>query len=235
MDHPVRLSVVCSGAFAPAWRILRPLFESESGIGVESQAGASVGTAPTAVPQRLARGENIDVVIMSGPALSEMMALGYVTERRDLARSRIGLAVRAGADVPEIATPGALARVLLSASKIALSRSVSGEFVRDSLLPRLGVADAVAGRLIFAAGEPAGAIVARGDAGIALQQLSELRPVAGITLVGPLPDEVQLETIFAAGLVARSAHPGPAHALMRFLAAPAARGAILSTGMEPAA
>ena len=227
------LSVVSSGAFAPAWKILLPMFEQHSGLRVQSQAGASVGDAPTAVPQRLARGEDVDVVIMSGPALSDMMAAGFVSARQDLALSRIGLAVRAGAAVPDIATPEALTTVLLGAGRIALSRSVSGVYVQETLLARLGIAEAVAGRLVFASGEPAGAILARGEADVALQQVSELKPVAGIALVGPIAEEVQLATMFAAGLVARSARTEAGRLLLAFLASEAAHAVIRESGMDP--
>jgi len=227
------LEIVSSGAFAPAWKILLPMFEQQSGLKLQSQAGASVGDAPTAVPQRLARGEDIDVVIMSGPALSDMMAAGFVSARQDLALSRIGLAVQAGAAVPDIATPEALTTVLLGAGRIALSRSVSGVYVQERLLARLGIAEAVSERLVFAAGEPAGAILARGEADVALQQVSELKPVAGITLVGPIAEDVQLATMFAAGLVASSTRAETGLALMRFLVSGAARGAIEASGMDP--
>jgi len=227
------LSIVSSGAFAPAWKVLLPMFEQQSGLKLQSQAGASVGDAPTAVPQRLARGEDIDVVIMSGPALADMMAAGFVSARQDLALSRIGLAVQAGAAVPDIATPEALTTVLLGAGRIALSRSVSGVYVQERLLARLGIAEAVSGRLVFAAGEPAGAILARGEADVALQQVSELKPVAGITLVGPIAEDVQLATMFAAGLVASSTRAETGLALMRFLVSGAARGAIEASGMDP--
>jgi molybdate transport system substrate-binding protein len=227
------LSIVSSGAFAPAWKVLLPMFEQQSGLKLQSQAGASVGDAPTAVPQRLARGEDIDVVIMSGPALADMMAAGFVSARQDLALSRIGLAVRAGATVPDIATPEALTTVLLGAGRIALSRSVSGVYVQERLLARLGIAEAVSERLVFALGEPAGAILARGEADVALQQVSELMPVAGITLVGPIAEDVQLATMFAAGLVASSTRAETGLALMRFLVSGAARGAIEASGMDP--
>jgi molybdate transport system substrate-binding protein len=227
------LSIVSSGAFAPAWKVLLPMFEQQSGLKLQSQAGASVGDAPTAVPRRLARGEDIDVVIMSGPALAHMMAAGFVSARQDLALSRIGLAVQAGAAVPDIATPEALTTVLLGAGRIALSRSVSGVYVQERLLARLGIAEAVSERLVFAAGEPAGAILARGEADVALQQVSELKPVAGITLVGPIAEDVQLATMFAAGLVASSTRAETGLALMRFLVSGAARGAIEASGMDP--
>ncbi len=227
------LRVVCSGAFAPAWRSLAAMFEQATGARIDSQAGASVGDASTAVPQRLARGETLDVVIMSGPALSDMMAAGYVTERTDLARSLIGAAIRAGGPAPDISTPDALRATLLAARSVALSRSVSGVHVHTTMLPALGIADTVADRIRFATGEPAGALVVRGEAEIAFQQISELRPVAGLTLLGTLPDELQLATIFAAGLVATSSNAEAARRLMAYLVSPAAGSVITESGMDP--
>jgi molybdate transport system substrate-binding protein len=192
-----------------------------------------MGDAPTAVPQRLARGEAIDVVIMAAPALEGMMLAGYVAERIDLARSVIGIAVRAGAPAPDIATPEALRDALLAAASIGHSVSASGVYVRDVLFDRLGIAEAVRAKTIVAHGEPVGAMVARGEVEIGFQQMSELLPIEGIALVGPLPDAVQQVTVFSAGLVTASTRREAALGLMRFLASADAADAIMASGMEP--
>jgi molybdate transport system substrate-binding protein len=228
------LRVVSSGAFAPACRVLAKQFEQATGVAIDTQTGPSIGDAPNAVPHRLARGEAIDVVVMAGPALADMIAAGYVTERLDLARVMIGVAVRAGAAVPDIATPEALRAALLAAGSIGHSVSVSGAYVRDTLFDRLGIAEAVRGKTRVVLGEPVGAAVARGDIELGFQQMSELKPIAGITVAGPLPAALRQVTVFSAGLVATSTRLEVGRGLMRFLASRDAAPAIIESGMEPA-
>jgi molybdate transport system substrate-binding protein len=194
-----------------------------------------MGNTPDAVPMRLQRGEPIDVVIMVGYALSDLIKGGKViaNSRVDLARSSIGVAVRAGAPKPDISSVDALRRALLEAKSIAYSDSASGVYVSTELFKRLGIADQVAGKSRMIPAEPVGAVVARGEAEIGFQQVSELKPIAGIDLVGPLPPELQKVTIFSAGIVVGAREPEAARALIAFLASPAAAGAIKASGMEP--
>jgi len=135
--------------------------------------------------------------------------------------------------VPDIGTVDAFKRTLLDARSIAFSTSASGVYV-TGLFQRLGIADAVRARLKQIQGEPVGAVVARGEAEIAFQQVSELLPVPGIDLVGPLPPDIQEITVFAAGLHARAPEPAAAKALAGHLATPAAAPVIRKHGMEPA-
>lgn len=229
------IRVVSSGGFAAAWRTLAPVFERQTGDHVVMAWGPSMGTTHNAIPVRLARGERFDVLIMVGPALGKLVAQGKVTadSRADLADSLIGAAVRAGAPHPDIASVAALRRTLLVAASIAYSDSASGVYIQNELFARLGIADQVAGKAHMIPAEPVGAVVARGAAQIGFQQLSELRPVAGIDVLGPLPDAVQKHTIFAAGMPVDAAAPDAARALIRFLASPAARPAITASGLVP--
>ena len=194
-----------------------------------------MGDTPQAVPARLARGERIDVLIMVGYALDGFVRQGRVDAASvtPLARSGIGVAVKAGAPHPDIATVAALRRTLLAAASIACSDSASGVYVRDEMFGKLGIQAEVAGKTRMIPAEPVGQVVARGEAELGLQQISELRPVAGIDLLGPLPPEVQQYTVFSAGMLAGSGAPDAARALIRFLAAPAAAAAIRDSGMEP--
>lgn len=153
--------------------------------------------------------------------------------RVDLARSSIGVAVRAGAPKPDISSVDALRRTLLEAKSIAYSDSASGVYISTELFKRLGIADQVAGKSRMIPAEPVGAVVARGEAEIGFQQVSELKPIAGIDLVGPLPPELQKITIFSAGIVVGAREPDAARALIAFLASPAAAAAIKESGMEP--
>lgn len=229
------IRVVSSGGFAAAYRALAPAFERATGHTLVTGWGPSMGQTADAVPARLARGEPIDVLIMVGDALGRLVEQGTVAadSRADLARSGIGVVVRAGAPRPDIGSADALRRALLAAKSIAYSDSASGVYIEREMLPRLGIAEQVAGRARMIPAEPVGAVVARGEAEIGFQQISELRPIPGIDLVGPLPPGLQRITVFSAGVPARSREPDAARALVRFLASPAAAGAIVDSGMEP--
>jgi molybdate transport system substrate-binding protein len=195
-----------------------------------------MGATPVAIPNRLQRGETIDVVIMVGDSLDELIKQGKVldTNHDILARSKIGMAVRAGAKKPDISTLEGLRKTLLAATSIAYSDSASGVFLSTVLFPRLGVAEDVKGKSRMIPAEPVGQVVARGDAEIGFQQVSELLPIAGIDFVGVLPDEAQQVTLFSAGVVATSKQQEGAIALVNYLSSPAVAEQIRQTGLEPA-
>jgi predicted neuraminidase/ABC-type molybdate transport system substrate-binding protein len=230
------IKVVTSGAFTAAYLELVPQFERATGHTVTTAFGASMGSSPDAIPNRLQRGESIDVVILAASALDGLIKDGKVSRgsRVDLVRSSIGMAVRAGAPKPDISTLTALTQTLLNAKSIAFSSSASGAYFFSELFPRLGITEAIRAKSKMVDSRPAGAVVARGEADIAFQQISELLPVAGIDYVGPLPKEAQRVTVFSAGIVTGTRAPSAAKALVDFLASPAADGAIRKSGLEPA-
>jgi molybdate transport system substrate-binding protein len=229
------VTVVSSGGFAVAYRALAPEFERTTGNTLATSWGPSMGNTPEAVPSRLRRGEPIDVVIMVGYALGDLIKEGKVIadSRVDLARSSIGIAVRAGGPKPDISSVDAVRSALLAAKSIAYSDSASGVYISSELFKRLGIADQVASKSHMIPAEPVGAVVARGEAELGFQQISELKPIAGIDLVGPLPPDLQKITIFSAGIVVGAKEPDAAKALIAFLASPAAAAAIKESGMEP--
>jgi molybdate transport system substrate-binding protein len=231
------IHVVSSGGFAAAYKQLAPEFEKQTGNSLDSAWGPSMGDTHDAVPQRLARGEPIDVVIMVGYALDQLVQQGKVIpdSRKALARSLIGIAVKAGAPKPDVSTPEALKDALLKAKSIAYSDSASGVYVQNVLLNKLGISEQVRGKAHMIPAEPVGQIVARGDAEIGFQQISELKPVDGIDIIGPLPDSLQQITIFSAGIPVGAKQPEAGKQLIDFLASPAAAGAIKYSGMEPIA
>jgi molybdate transport system substrate-binding protein len=195
-----------------------------------------MGETPQAIPNRLARHEAADVVILARSGLDKLAAQQTVLPATvtDLGLSKIAVAVRAGAPVPDIATPEAVRATLLHAKSVAWSDSASGVYVQTTMLDRLGVADQVRpkGRMIPAT--PVGEIVAQGQAELGFQQLSELKPVKGIRIVGLLPESLQKVTPFSAGVVAYSPHPEEARALIAYLASPRAYSIIRDSGLEPA-
>ena len=229
------IKVMTSGAFTAAYLALVPEFERATGHRIVTEA-TSMGTGPTGIAARLERGEAIDVVIVSDRDLERLIAVGRIRPgtRVDLARSAIGMAVRRGAPKPDISSVDALKRTLLEAKSIAYSASVSGTYLSTELFQRLGIADRVLPKSRrVEGGERVGAVVARGEAEIGFQQISELLPVEGIDFVGPLPAEVQRVTMFSAGVGAAAAHPASAKSLIDFLASPAAVATIRKTALEP--
>jgi molybdate transport system substrate-binding protein len=225
-----------SGGFSAAYRALAPEFERSTGHRLKTTSGPSMGSTPEAIPNRLERGEAADVLIMAGSALDELIGKSQVMgdSRVDLARSRIGMVVRAGAAKPDIGSVEALKRTLLAAKSIAYSDSASGVYLSKELFSRLGVADQIAGKSRMIPGEPVAAVVARGEAEIGFQQVSELLPVPGVDLVGTLPPELQKITVFSAGIATGAKELEAGRALIRFLTSDAAAPAIEKSGLEPA-
>ena len=222
------IKVMLSAAFKEAYLELVPQFERATGHRVENLWVPSVQ-----MMNRLKEGETVDLVILSAAALEDLRKAGIVSERTDLARSGIGVAVKAGAPKPDISSGAALKRAVLAAKGIAYSTGPSGIYL-IKLFERMGIAEQIKSRVKQVQGVPAGSVVARGEAELAFQQVSELLPVPGIELVGPLPPDVQEITIFSAGLHAKAPHPDAARALIKHLTAPAAAPVIRKKGMEPA-
>lgn len=229
------VNVISSGGFTAAYRELTPEFERATKHKVVTAYGASMGGAPDSIPSRLLRGEPADIVILAGPALDELIRQGKVVagSRVDLARSSIGMAVRSGAPKPDITTVDALKRTLLESKSIAYSASASGTYLSSELFPRLGIADQIKDKSKRIVSERVGTVVARGDAELGFQQISELLPIAGIDYVGPLPAEVQQVTVFSAGIAAGAKELDAARELLKFLSSPAAAPVITKSGMEP--
>jgi molybdate transport system substrate-binding protein len=227
------IKVMTSGAFTAAYLELAPEFERATGHRIVTEA-TSMGTGSTSIPARLERGEAIDVVIVAERDLEELIKTGRVRAgtRVDLARSAIGMAVRRGAPKPDISSVDALRRTLLEARSIAYSASVSGTYLSTELFQRLGIADRVLPKSRKIEGERVGAVVARGEAEIGFQQISELLPVPGIELVGPLPPDVQRVTVFSAGIGVAATNPALAKSFVEFLASPAALSAIRKSALE---
>jgi len=229
------LTVMTSGGFTAAFNALAPGFERQTGDRIVRVYGASMGATPTAIPARLARGEPADVVILARGALDALVEAGRVARGTevDLVRSRIGLAVKAGAPKPDISTVEGLKQTLLKAKSIAYSDSASGVYVAGELFQRLGIAAEVAPTSTMIPGSPVGLAVARGDAEIGFQQISELLPIAGIRVAGPIPEPVQKITVFSAGITTTAKSPDAARKLIEYLASPKAWRAIRRSGVEP--
>jgi molybdate transport system substrate-binding protein len=229
------LRVMTSGAFRAALQQLMPGFERATGNTVVVIEGASMGDGPATIPNRLARGEAADVVILADEGVRQLIARGLIAAdgRVELVRSSIGMAVRAGAPKPDIGSVDALTRVLLAAKSIAYSSSASGVYLSTELFPRLGIADRIRDKAKRIDSGPVAAVVARGEAEIGFQQISELLPVPGIDIVGPLPPGAQRVTVFSAGMVANTRQRDAARALISFITSSASAAVIRKTGLEP--
>ena len=227
--------VMISGGLTAAYKALVPEFERQTGNKVLTAFGPSMGTTVNAIPVRLERGEPADVLIMVGYALGDLVKKGKVVAGTevDLTSSPIGISVKAGAPKPDISSAEAVKRALLAAKSGAYSDSASGVYVSTELFKKLGIAEQMKDKAKQIPAEPVAGVVARGDAEIGFQQISEMLPVPGVDIVGPLPPELQQITVFSAGIATVSKEPEAGKALISFLASPAARDAIIKSGMEP--
>jgi molybdate transport system substrate-binding protein len=203
-----------------------PEFERQHGCTVERRYDSSI-----AHMRRIAEGRTGDAAVFTAAAIDELIAQGKVARRIDLAHSGVGIAVRAGAPKPDISTAETFKAALLAAKSVAHSKTGASGLYFVKLIERLGIADAVRAKAVVHDGLT-GEIAARGEAELAVQQVSELMQAAGVDIVGPLPDELQSKTVFSAGVFKDA--PPIAHGFVAALAAPANAALIRRYGMEPA-
>jgi len=212
---------------------------AELGDAYERRSGqpvAIVAVGGVDAARRVGEGEVFDFVVLAADAIEKLAAGGHVApgSRTDLARSGVAIAVPAGTTRPDVSSESTIRDAVLRARSIGYSTGPSGaHLVR--LFERWGIADAIAPRVVQASpGVPVGTLVARGDVELGFQQLSELMHVPGIDVIGLLPAEIQVETVFSAALCTASNCPAAARALLSFLASPEADAAKCRHGMEPA-
>jgi molybdate transport system substrate-binding protein len=228
------LTVIISGGFSLAYHKVLPAFERSTGIAVTTLSGASQGTGPKTIKHQLEAGADIDVAIMSKEGLGELIALGRIVAGSDLelATVPLGAAVRQGHPKPDLGSVEAFKRAVTSAHLVAIPASTSGIFLKDEVFPRLAIADKVTFR-VMARGTESTALLAAGEADLALGPVSELVDQAGIEPASALPDEVQLIQMFTAAIVNTSRRPEQARGLIEFLVSDQTAAAICGSGMEP--
>jgi molybdate transport system substrate-binding protein len=212
---------------------------AELGDAYEQRSGqrvAIVSAGGVDAARRIADGEVFDFVVLAADAIERLASDGRVdpASRTDLARSAVAIAVTAGARRPDVSSESAIRDAVLRARSIGYSTGPSGaHLVR--LFERWGIADAIAPRIVQApAGVPVSTLLARGDVELGFQQLSELMHVPGIDVIGQLPPEIQLTTVFSAAVCTASNCPAAAEALLSFFASPEGDAAKRRRGMEPA-
>ncbi|VWD00363.1 substrate-binding domain-containing protein [Burkholderia lata] len=228
------LRVMISGGFTAAYKQLGPGFMAASGDTLDTISGPSMGESKEAIPNRLANGEKADVLIMVGYALDRLIKEGKVipASRVELADSRIGMVVRAGAPKPDIGTVEQLKDALLHAKSVAYSDSASGVYIEKEMFRKLGVEAQVKPKAKMVPRIPVASVVANGDYEIGFQQVSELLPVPGVTYAGKVPESVQSVTRFAGGIPVGADHPDEAKKLLDYLASPQAQPAVRATGLD---
>lgn len=230
MADAVEIAVLSTQAPEKAYRELVPQFEQATGHRVKT---AFTGTIDAR--KRIAEGQAFDLLIMASPDIDDFMRSGTLVtgSRVDLARSGIGVGVKAGAPKPDIGTTEAFKKTLLAAQSIGYSSGPSGVYI-IGLFERLGIADQVTPKLKQTpTGVFVGTILANGEVKIGIQQVSEISTFPGVDYVGPLPADIQKMTIFSSGIAAKGRQPDAARALIEFLTSPRSAAAFKKRGMEP--
>ncbi len=227
-----QLKVIISGGFAPAYREVLPEFERTTGITVTTASGASQGTGPDTIGAMLRRGETADLVILNRQGLAELTAEGKIVAGTDvdLAETLIGIAIRAGSPKPDIRTVDAFRQTVLRAKTVAVPGSAAAGFAE--ILRRLGITAEIDVK-IPGRGTESVAMVARGEAQLSVQPVSEILHMPGVEFGGTLPTELQHRTVYAAAMVAGTKQTEAARKLIAFLSSEAATAAIRNSGMEP--
>ncbi|MBU3537971.1 MULTISPECIES: substrate-binding domain-containing protein [unclassified Polynucleobacter] len=233
--HADEIRVITSGAFAEALKDLVPEYEKQSPNKVIISYGSSMGAAPDSIPSRLAKGEQFDVLILAAPALDGFIKNGVVQSgtRVDLVESVMGAVVKAGAPKPDISTMSGLKAALLNAKSVAYSASASGVYLSTELFPKMGISEQMdkTARKIYS--ERVASVVARGDADLGFQQVSELLPIPGVTFIGELPQEAQKTVLFSAGITSNTQNVHASKDLIMFLASTKAAPTIQKAGLKP--
>jgi molybdate transport system substrate-binding protein len=223
------IKLLASGAVKDAYLELLPKFEKASGHKVT----AAWSSSPD-IQKRVVAGEVADLVILGNNGTEELIKRGKLvaSTRAIFAKSGIGVAVRSGAAKPNIRSVGALIKSVLAAKSVAYSEGASGTYL-VGMFQKLGIYDQVKAKAYVAkANEPVGDRVASGEAEIGFHQISELIPVKGIQIVGPLPAPLQYITVFSGGVHTEAKEPDAAKALVKFLTTPAVGKSIKKHGLD---
>jgi molybdate transport system substrate-binding protein len=226
------IKVLGAGAVRSIVTELAEAFRRETGHTVTLTFG-TVGV----IRQKLSAGEPADVVIMTDVAIDEMARQGAVApgSRTDIARTAIGVGVREGAPRPDISTPEAFKQTLLAAKSLVYvdpAQGATSGIHFASVLQRLGIAEAVQGKTQLVPGGYPAERVATGEAELVVHQISEIVPVKGVVLVGPLPGDLQKVTVYSAGVAPRSAAPETARAFIAFVTRPAFKAKFADGGLD---
>ena len=227
------ISVFSTGAPSAVLKVLAVAFARDTANHVEFTFGT-----PGDLQNKLAAGATPDLVVAPAPVIEKLEQAGTLKagSRVDLARVGVGVVVRAGAPKPDISTVDAVRTMLLAAQSIVHTSPEGSGFAGKAvarMIEQMGIADAVKPKLTIMQAIDGGVdLVAKGKAEVGLFNISEILPVQGVTLVGPLPARVQSYIVFAAALHAGSRSPGPAHTFVKLATDPASREQWSAGGLE---
>jgi molybdate transport system substrate-binding protein len=226
-----QVKVITSGGFSATLEELQPQFEKSTGVKLAVTRGASQGSSPNTIAAQLRRGVPADVVIMSREGLDDLIAEGRILAGtdEDLGQTPLGVSVRVGAPKPDISTVVAFKETMLHAKSVTFPGSTTGIYMVEKLFPQLGLAKEMATKTT----DIGASAVAKGDAEIAIQPVSELLHVPGTQFVGTLPTEIQYISIFSAAMVKGATDSKGARQLLNFLVSEKAKASMKKTGMEP--
>ena len=230
--HAAEVTVMSGGAVKSAFTAASDAWSKQKG----HQVNATFAPAGE-LRKKVTAGEVADILIVPSENLPEYEKAGVLlpATRRDLASVAIGVAVKKGAPRPDISTPDAFKRTLQQAKSLTYmdpTRGTSGKHVDEQVLPKLGIRDEVRAKTRFGEGGYIADKVAKGEVELALHQMSEMLPVPGIDIVGPLPKELQKETVYSAVIMKGAKNPKDAEALLAYLVSPEGRKAFLERGFS---
>jgi molybdate transport system substrate-binding protein len=229
------LKILTTGILKGAFPEIAQRFEQETGNKLTMSWGPSSGNSPEASQVRIRNGERVDVLLMVSPGMEELIKGGYFTplERKNVAVSVIGVAVKDGHPRPDIGTVPALRQALLNAKSVGYSEGASGTYISTVLLDKLGIAEQIKPKSKVILGRKfVGEALVDNEVELGLQQLSELRLEPGIVVIGPLPDEVQKKSIVSAAVSSTSTNAQAAKQFYDFLSTPFAREAMTRSGLQ---
>ena len=230
LEHMAEIKILSTHAVQEVLSELGPPFERVSGVALAIDYDPA-----NALKRRIEAGTPFDVAIVTRTVIDGLALTGIVRAEtcKDIGRSGLGVAVRQGAAAPDIATVDAFRRSLLAARSVVRSKEGTSGLYFETLLGRLGIADAMRGKIVLGPSGRIAELVARGEAEMAVQQIPELLPVKGVHYVGPLPGELQLWTVFAAGIGSNANDPAAAKTFIEALVAPSAVALFRAKGLEP--
>lgn len=234
------LEVISSGGFYSSMEKLIPVFEKQTGNTIHLSSGSSMGESPTAIPNRLNRGEHFDMVILAAPELNKLIDQGFIESdtHADLVNSSIGMAIPKGANKPDISSAAKFEQVLLHAKHIGYSASASGTYLESKVFPSFPPVEykVIHDKAEKVVGDRVAKRIADGQFDIGFQQISEIKPFTGkdgqVELVGPIPAPYQKVTVFSAGIGKGSEHEKLAKTLIQFIKSPQTTQLIEDQGLE---
>ncbi|MGH6771705.1 MAG: substrate-binding domain-containing protein [Xanthobacteraceae bacterium] len=223
------MKVLCTNGLKTVMTEVVPGFERSTGQSVHADYAST-----NMLLDRLKAGAGADLAILTAEAIDGLIAEGAINaaSRADLASSAIGIAVRRGAPRPDIGTVEALKQTLLAARSVAFSKTGISGLYAPALFAKLGIAEQMMPKAVIPDPVTVGEAVAKGAAEMAFQQVSELMPVAGVAVVGPLPAEIQKLTVFTAGIFSATKAAKAARALVEALRSDAVRPVYACMGLQ---